>query len=287
MGRLLLTVALVVFGALRVQAAPPQRIVSGFVGADELLAALHCQPQTVAVTGLSDLPDYATEPGAFPPSVARLHSFEAERILSLEPDLILASPYAREGTVRVLRSLGVQVFPPPRINTLEEVLGFALDLGKAAGREDAARALTAQARQRLAAVRSALADRPRPRVLLYAHGMSPGPGTLDHDKLLAAGGENVLTTRSASGYLNLSLEVAVALQPEVIVVPGSHALTEQQTLEAQFANPLWRQTPACREGRLIVVPANLWNAVSLHAVTHVEYLAARLHGIDLPQGEQP
>ena len=120
-----------------------------------------------------------------------------EKIVALDPDLVLASTGNSRELIFSLRALDVPVFViDPQ--SVEEVLDAIATVGRLAGREEAARELLAGYRQRLAAVSDRvgeLAESERPSVFVGSpfrdENWTPGPETFVSAVIRRAGGRNV------------------------------------------------------------------------------------------------
>jgi cobalamin transport system substrate-binding protein len=218
------------------------RIISLVPAATEMLYAIGAGPRVVAVSSYD----------AFPPEVTRLPSVGAlldpnvERILSLQPQLVVV--YASQVDLKQqLARAGVGVFDYRHagladVTTTIRALGART--GTAARAEEVARAIE----RGLDEVRRTVKDRPRPRTLLifgrerlalrglYASG---GVGFL-HEMLEVAGGANVFADVKLQA-VEASTEQILARRPDVI-------------LEARAANSAWPSGE--RQAEL-----NVWNAV--------------------------
>ncbi|HEV7186869.1 MAG TPA: ABC transporter substrate-binding protein [Blastococcus sp.] len=169
------------------------RIASLLPAATEIVTALGAADRLVAVTfecapevrnHLPVVVDTAIPPGLRPGEIdtwvrdrtARglpMYELDRKALAALGPDLILTQDLCRvcalpSGTVEdACRLIGTDAevlsLDP---HTLDDVLRSIEAVGRAAGVADAATALTAELGARLAAVERAVADRPRPRVLV-------------------------------------------------------------------------------------------------------------------------
>lgn len=102
-------------------------------------------------------------------------------------------------------------------HTLDEVLDSILLLGEATGHDPEAAALVSSLQDRLAAVRSRVAGRPRPRVMLLEWTDPPyAPGHWVPEMIEAAGGEPLLGT-SGSKSLRTTWDAVRAAAPDVVV----------------------------------------------------------------------
>jgi iron complex transport system substrate-binding protein len=211
------------------QAARAERIVSLNLCTDQLLVLL--APESI--TALSPL---ARDPSlSFVAAQAKKYPWvraDAEAVLALHPDFVIAEQYGAQTTIAMLRARGVSViqFDEPQdfaaiANQLRAVSGL---LGQPARGE----ALVADMQARLAA----LPPRPHPQtaILWQARGYSAGPGSLGDAVLRAAGlrdagtggaiGVERLAAQTAPRFPSLSSDIlfhpAVAAIPRRIVAPA-------------------------------------------------------------------
>jgi iron complex transport system substrate-binding protein len=181
----------------------------------EIVAALGAVEEVVAVG------DFV----AWPPALAarpRVGAYDApalERILALGGNVyVTARSQAGQRALARLADLGVEIVELDTATYAGTLESIAL-LGQELGREAQASALAAEIGERVAAVRTRAASAPARRVLVVV-GRDPlyvaGPGSHLDELVRAAGGENVAADALAP-YQLLSLEAALARQPEVIV----------------------------------------------------------------------
>lgn len=258
--------------------APPQRVVSAILAGDEMLAALVPVERVAGVTFLVDDAGISNVTGHYPQTIPRIHA-KIEELLALEPDLVLVATHSDAIAVRLLLGAGVPVARFAAFDGFEEVAENILTLGEMLGEPQRARSVVVALRQRIAAVRRRVAGRPRPRVLYYGLGGSTGgPGSLMDEMIELAGGYNLVRDTGMTGYRRLNVELAVALQPEAVIVSdwsgGGGAPSAAELLRT---DPAWRQVPAIRHDRVYALPATWVTSGSQFRVAGVEALARLLH----------
>jgi iron complex transport system substrate-binding protein len=265
-------------GRVRILPAPPRRIVSSYLGSDEILAELVDRARIAAVSIYADDASSSNCLGAFPPPVARVRG-EPEEILALDPDLVLVTNYTQDGTVRLLDGAGVPVLRCESWESFDGVLAHIRLLGAAVGAEAGAEALARGVERRLAAVDARVRGRPRPRVLYYElPGYTRGAGALIDEMIERAGGHNVARELGIKGVAELGFESVLALQPEVLVLPGFGVGASATTVpDALMRSAGWSALPAVRAGRVHVIPASAITSVSHHAARGLEELARAIH----------
>lgn len=258
-------------------AVPPRRIASGTLAGDEMLAELVAPERVVAVSHLVDDPHNSNVPGHYPPSTPRI-PLGIEDLLAPQPDLVVVSSTSDALTVRLLLSAGVAVVRVAGYDSFAEIAENLRLLGAILGVEDGAAAVIAEMRGRIAAVQQRVATRDRPRVLflLSRDGSTGGPGSLTDEMIDLAGGYNIIRETGITGHRRITAELAIALQPEVILVAdwsGRGAAATDWLRET----PAWQGVPAVRNDRLYSLPGAWVTSGSQFRVAGVEALAERLH----------
>jgi iron complex transport system substrate-binding protein len=206
----------------------------------EIVFAVGAGKTLVGVSEYSDFPPEAR-------SLPRVGGLEvsAERVVSLHPDLVLATPEGNaKGPVAALAAAGVSVLAVPG-GSLAAVIAGIREVGQRLGRAGDANRLAADLERRKEAVRARVAaSKRRPRAVLIIWPDPPqaaGGGTFLNDLLTEAGAENLLAGRE--GWPLVSPEWLVTAPIEVLVVPDS-AETRPAYQRAFAAGPLSRGAAA-------------------------------------------
>jgi iron complex transport system substrate-binding protein len=151
-------------------------------------------------------------------------------------------------------------------------------LGDAVGEPDRARALASSLRARIAAVAARPRRAPPARVLLWDHGYTYGVGTLADDVLRRAGASDVASEAGMRGPVALGEEAAVALAPDIVLVPIEDAALRAHAPELVGDAPVWGAVEAVRRGEVYGVPRAWMGSVSHHVVRALEAVAIILDG---------
>ena len=199
---------------------PARRVVSLIPSLTEDLFAVGAGDRVVGVSEYSDYPPHAQRL----PIVASFASIDAERIVALHPDLVVAIP-SQQGLAGSLARAGIPVafF---RDDSLNDVYADLHGIGALVGRTREADALVARLKARtreLTAMRPRRARRPSVFVVL---GTAPiftvGNGSYIGSLIELAGAQNAAADVRAP-YARYSAEALVARQPDALVVdPDVH-----------------------------------------------------------------
>ena len=254
---------------------PPRRIVSLALSADEILIDLVAPERIAGLTVFVDNAANSVAGALAPRSAARVTGAEPESLLALTPDLVIASAYTRPEALSLVLGSDIPVIWTGSLATFDDVLGAVTMLGEAVGEPARARSLVATARARIDAIASRRRGRRR-RVLLWDGGITYGRGTLEDEIVRLAGGDNVAS--GLRGAAALTEEAAIALAPEVVIVPVRGPGVERRSVRLVGGDPIWSAVEAVRRGDVHGVPRAWIGSVSHHAVLAVEALAEILDG---------
>ena len=217
-----------------------------------------------------------------------LYTLDEARIADLEPDLIVTQQLCPVCAVSTEQVDGA-VRPLPRCpdllsldpKTLGDVLADIRRVGEVTGHTEEAEALLADLERRLDAVRSHVADRPRPRVLALEW-LDPffAGGHWVPEMIERAGGTDVVA-KPGDHSRRLTWEEVHALDPDVLVVMpcgfDEAGALDQISLIAD--RPEWTELRAVREGRVHPVDANgCFSRPGPRLVDGIETMARIFHG---------
>lgn len=258
--------------ALPLAAEPPRRVASMNLAADEVLVEILPPERLVAVTRWADSEENGSIVGRVPAAVLRIQKADMERLVALQPDLVVVSEYTDADFLKQLERSGMAAHRMQGLDSLAGIRNALLALGHVVGEDAAAARLVASFDARLAEVRRRLEGTRPPRVLYWSGGMTAGATTAIGALIECAGGVNVGREMGLHGIVPPGSERAFVADPDVILVG-----TWPRAVEAIRADPLLSQARAVREGRIVVLPTRLLVSLSHHAAAACAELAALLH----------
>lgn len=244
-----------------------------------------------AVVGVDTTSTYPTAAQKLP-QIGYLRALSAEGILSLAPDLILATEEAGPPKViEQLRASGVKLVVLPSAFAADAVRQRILGTADAIDKSAEGRRLAEQVDNDLAKLEQALAkipDQPRVMVLLAVGKGAPlaaGRDTAADAILKLAGAVNAVD--GYTGYKPLTPEAALVADPAVILIP-SHALSTFGSVDAVYVQPGIDRTRAARDKAVIVMDSSALLGFGPRLAVAASDLARRLHpGADLPSLSAP
>jgi iron complex transport system substrate-binding protein len=237
-------------------AAPAQRVVSLAPSNTEILYALGAGDQTVGRDEFSDFPTAALD---LPAIGGSFGGYNAEAILALEPDLVLAAEINTLEQVEELAGLGLAVFWLANPTTLEELYANLEVVAELTGRQVEAEALIEEFQERIAAVDEVIAAaEASPLVFYEIDGSDP----------------NAPWTAGPGTFIDALIEELVAQNPQIILL-GDAAFGV--TPESVATRSGWENIAAVEEGNVFPFDDNLVSRPGPRLVDGLEALAALLH----------
>ena len=193
----------------------PQRIISLAPSNTEILFALGLGDKLVGVTSWCDYPPEALDKE----QVGEYDTPDMEKIVALNPDLILVSYGTSMEIINGMVGLGLTVFGI-KSTDLDDVLNDIRTIGEITDKEIEAQALTFEMESRIQAVTiqtTELEQWPKVFYLFDTYGglWTVGQGTFIHELIEKAGGVNIC--QNLTGYTTITLEEVIARNPEIII----------------------------------------------------------------------
>lgn len=216
-------VGVAALGLIGAAPAPARRIVSLNPCLDAILLAVAERRQVAALShysrerGNSSIGDLARQ---FP------FTYEsAEEVISLSPDLVLASRHSSLATRNALTRLGVQVEAFSTPNSVPKSLGQVRRIAELAGQPERGRRAIARIEAALAAAAPAPGARPVRALVFQRNGFSSGPDTLMDELLRRTGFRNAALDYGSKRTTDISLDLVVSDPPDVLLsgeaLPGA------------------------------------------------------------------
>ena len=256
--------------------AAAQRIVSLAPSNTEILFALGAGGQLV---GRDDFSDYPEEAAMVPSIGSTYGELNAEPIVGLEPDLVLAAGITPPEHIEALQAVGLTVFVVGNPEAFPDLFASLAQVGRLTGHESEAAALVDELTARYEAVVAAVQGR-EPISLFYevdasdpAAPWTTGSGTFQQLMFELAGAENIAA--DLQGWGQLSLEELVVRDPQVIIFgAGPFVPTSVETLKAR---PGWGELAAVLNDRVYAVDTDLLDLPGPRLVEGLEQVTRLLH----------
>lgn len=255
----------------------PQRIISQTLATDEILLAICPLERIIAVSTLALDPQYSN---VIVPArqIAQSVGDNVERILSLQPDLILVASYTRAETLELLKTSAAPILRLTQFQQIEEIKNNIRLIGYAIGEEQRAADLIAQMSSEIQTI---LAQIPTtlqpPRVISYSlDHYTAGRYTTFDNIINLIGAINIAAEQGIEQYAKVSDEQILTWQPQFIISYAQLGEFEQ-VYQQLLSNPAIAASEAGQAGRIIIVDNRYLLAVSQYIVKAIKVLADSLY----------
>ena len=246
----------------------PERVISVAPNLTEVMYVIGAQDKLV---GRSDYCDYPAEVMEVE-SVGSISKPDMEKIISLNPDVVIVSTHFDEENTKKLEELKIPVVTLYEDKDVTGVYGMIETLGKVVNRVDEAEVAVKKMQDTVAEVEEKVAGLEAPSVY-YVVGYgeygdyTAGGDTFVGGMLTIAGGDNI--AKDVQGW-NITLEEIVAADPEIIIIP-SYAQGDFET------QPNYCELTAVKEGRVFAIDNNMLDRQGYRNAEGIKTLAQIFH----------
>ena len=227
--------------------AEPERIVSVAPNMTEMLFELGVGDRVV---GRTDYCDYPAEVADIQ-SVGAIDKPDLEKIISLEPDVVIATTFTEEGITK-LAAAGIPVVVLHEDTNINGVYVLLADVGVIVNKNQKAAELIIDMKTTVADVNDKINGLPKPTVY-YVVGYgeygdyTAGGDTFVGGMLELAGGDNI--AKDISGW-NISLEKIIESDPDIIII--------SEWMKEDFVNaPNYCELSAVKNGKVYTMDVNM------------------------------
>jgi len=243
---------------------PPQRIISLSPNLTEIVFLVGAGQQ---LAGRTDFCDYPAQAQA-KPSIGGIINPSLERLVSLQPDLVLAARGVDAAFVDRLLEMKIPVlgYDP---QTLDDVIALVRRIGRITGHDEqgdeAAKAL-AKRKDRVAAQHRGAGNSLR---VLFVLSRDPlfvaGATSFVDDMIRTCGARNavrdVSTIDQTRPWPQASREAVVAADPQLVIIAQRHGVQQPEGPQAILTHlqrlPAWREVAAVKAGQVYLINDDL------------------------------
>ncbi|WP_276260471.1 PGF-CTERM-anchored ABC transporter substrate-binding protein [Haloglomus litoreum] len=170
-----------------------------------------------------------------------------ERVVGLQPDLVLAPNIVPNETISQLRGAGLTVYKVGFGKSLDSITTKVSLFGRFTGACDRAATVNSEFNATMEEIR---ADAPAesPRVAYFFYNFTTGSGTFIHEAIETAGGDNIAANAGVEGFKPLNAEIVADRNPQWVVRPAGSPLP---------SGAPWDSTDAYRLDQTLTVNNNL------------------------------
>lgn len=255
----------------------PTKIISLAPSNTEILFALGLEDRVVGVTRFCDYPDEALAKG----KVGGFSDIDVEKVVAIQPDLILATDIHKQEVIPALERLGFTVIALVPHN-LDEIMESIILIGKVAGAEEAASQIVEDMEEKIKVITNKTANLKEAEklrvlyVIWHEPIMSVGTDTRIHELIEKAGGINIAQV-AGEGYPTLALEEVIVANPQVIIANVEDYEGGEISLQFVLNESRLGGVEALVEGRVYGIDADLTNRPTPRIVEALELMAKMIH----------
>ncbi|MDI6751489.1 MAG: helical backbone metal receptor [bacterium] len=248
----------------------PKRIISLSTTATEELYILGVEDRLVGCTIYCNRPKEAEKKE----KVGTVMKVDLERVISLKPDLIIASGLSDPKQMEKLKSLGINISYFSAPISFSQLCDDFIRLGCLVGKEEKAKKMVNKAKKKVEKIRKKTGVLPKPKVFMQigAKPLWTVPGnTLQDDFIQFSGGINIAREAKTGQY---SLEEVFVQNPDVIIIIEMGTLGEEEKKNWQRFSIL----NAVKRNKIYYLDAsNLCSPTPLNFPATLEEIAKILH----------
>ncbi|MBW3114404.1 MULTISPECIES: ABC transporter substrate-binding protein [Bacillaceae] len=254
----------------------PKHIVSLIPSNTEILFELGLNREIV---GVSDFDNYPKE-AADKEKIGGME-FNVEKIVSLEPDLVLAhestAKSAEEG-LNQLKDAGINVFIVEDAKSFEEVYTTINDIGVLVGKKDKAASIVSDMKSDLEEIEKKANEVSNKKRVYVEVSPSPdiystGKNTFINQMLSMVNADNVMSEQE--GWVKVNQESVISSNPDVIIT--TYGYYSENPKEQVMKRDGWKDVNAVKNGHVYDVHSDLVTRTGPRLVEGVEEIAKSIY----------
>jgi len=256
----------------------PARIISLSPTNTEILFAIGAGDRVVGVTEYCNYPEEAKER----PVIGGVSTVSVEKVVALEPDLVLGDELNGKETFGRLEELNITAVGTNPVN-ISEILDDIMLVGRITGEETNATALVATMTQRIEEIKNKTQTVKGPTVA-HVTWHDPiwvaGSGTVQNELIEIAGGENAFPDIKDWG--TVSLEKFIDRNPDVIIVSVGHGVAGTGPYEYIISEERLKVVDAVKNDMVYSIDADVISRAGPRIVNATETVYGYLCEIPIP-----
>lgn len=252
-----------------------QRIIALSPHSVELLYALGVGDRIIGSTEFADYPEAANKIER----IGGYHGLQTERIVELQPDLIVAWEGGnRSEDLNLIEKLGLPIYRS-ETKRLRHIAVEIEALGKLTGTEKKAAKLIKDFNRSLDALSEANQHKSKIR-FFYQLWSAPirtiSTGSWINEMLEICGGQNIINDPNVD-YPQISLETVLLNDPQAIIIPSSHGHDNGKLSGLKWEE--WPEIPAVKNNHIYRINGDILHRFSLRVVEATTTLCQTFDGI--------
>lgn len=236
----------------------PKRIITLTSAYDTVLMGLIDPSRMAAISSLIKYEDYSLEWRQAKKVKTQLYSYSFEKIVKLEPDLVIAPEYTSLDTIESLRSMGIPTVVVKSGNTVEETMQNIQTLADLVGESEKGAYYNQNIRAELQWMAEEVAKIPQDqrRSVLFVSSMDgyTGTGSFFDDMTRYMGIYNAPSQRGYPPRISFTDERVLDMNPDYLLIPEYQSM-DQALMERFLHTPAFQSMKAMRNHHVMPVKA--------------------------------
>ena len=268
----------------------PQAVVTPSLGHSEVLVALVDSARVAGISRHSYNPDASNIVELIETMPDKSTTRDVERILLLDPDLVIVSSFAKAEFVEQLETVGITVVQTEFEDRISAIADNVRLMAYILGEVDRGEAIVEEVQRRVKFIEDTIGvvpdeDRPGVMMLGYLSKWTGGSETSNEDIINGAGGIN-LPGRAFEGFQEIGIEGIVDMNPQVLVLSADE-VRENDAMNILVDNPALSLVDAISDQQVYGVERKYLYNLSHWRVRGLEEVAKILYpdkfaGVEFP-----
>ena len=245
----------------------PKRILALSSASDTILLGLVEPDRLVGINTLSTYEEYSLEAKRAKLVKPVMGSYPLEKIIALDPDLVIAPDYTSADVIAGLRHMGIPIVVVPTGTTVESVIKNVTDIAHIVGEDEKGQFYEQKIRRELAEMKRLgesipLAER---KSVLFVSSMDgyTGTGSLFDDMCKYMSIYNAPNRIGLPPHIPFGEERVLAMNPDYIFIPSYKGM-DKNLADRYLKNPAFQNLPAIKENRVKPLPAAYLYTMNQH-----------------------
>ena len=221
------------------------------------------------------------------PNIGQVYNPNVEKIMELQPDLIIAQSGVQDIILPVLKECGIPTLYL-QMRTYDDVINMLGVMGRIVNQEESAEAIIKNMEQDKKEIVDRLPKQPPSAVILYVTSQDIAvklSGSIAGNVAEILKIRNIATETEINGFrtenMPFSMETIIEKDPDVILVTSmlGEGTSAQQIIEEKLGkDPVWKNLRAVKENRIVYLPQRyfLYNA-GANFTEAIEYMAKAVY----------
>lgn len=258
----------------------PKRILALSSASDTILLGLVEPDRLVGINKLSTYEEYSLEAKRAKLVKPAMSSYPLEKIIALEPDLVIAPDYTSADVIAGLRHMGIPTVVVPTGTTVESVIKNVTDIAHIVGEDEKGQFYEQKIRRELETMKRLGTSIPlnQRKSVLFVSSMDgyTGTGSLFDDMCKYMSIYNAPDLLGLPPRTPFGDERVLAMDPDYIFIPSYKGM-DKNLASRYLDNPAFQNLPAIKEHRVKPLPAAYLYTMNQHigeamlAIMHTVY----------------